>query len=255
MERIEILDLLLETSSSHTYHNEPHRESIHESPSTAKSEPSSSTFQDFSVESSPEPRTPKEEEIQPSMFASPFKDNRQQNPRNTCNDRYEKEPTVPHLPSSNSILNMFTKEELSKELRRTSEAIRASSSSPTISCAMRGTTVEALHDPSAEACIITENRMETLVGRKPLIPSDKLLLSNRYGYFECRGIARDVLIIIDEIEVSLDFYIFPIMDFGLLIGYPLEKILLHRKSSQGSLNDDLEKTAATIPIPVPEQHM
>jgi hypothetical protein len=33
---------------------------------------------------------------------------------------------------------------------------------------MRGTTVEALHDPSAEACIISENQMETLVALKPL---------------------------------------------------------------------------------------
>jgi hypothetical protein len=126
------------------------------------------------------------------MFASPFKDDPHQNLGNAFNNPYEKKHMVPRLPSSNSILNMFTKEELSKELRRTYEAIWVSSSSMTTSCTMRGTTVETFHDPSSKACIISEIRMETLVGRKPLITSDKLFLSNPYGYFECRGITKDV---------------------------------------------------------------
>jgi hypothetical protein len=114
------------------------------------------------------PQLPKEEEIPPSKFASPFKDDPPQNLGNTLNKPYEKELMIPHLPSNNSILKKFTKEELSKELRCSSGAIRISSSSTTISCVMRGTTVEALHDPSAEACIISENQMETLVALKPL---------------------------------------------------------------------------------------
>lgn len=63
--------------------------------------------------------------------------------------------------------------------------------------------------------------------------------------------ARDVPIIIDEIMVSLDIYIFPIIGFGLLIGYPLEEIV-HHKSSQGSLSDELGKRVAAIPISIPE---
>jgi hypothetical protein len=129
----------------------------------------------------------KKGKIQSLKSASPFKDNPHQNPGNTLNDPYDKKPMVPRLPSSNPILNMFTKEELSKELRRTSKAIRISSSFTTINCVMRRTAVEALHDPSVEACIINEIPMESDVGHKPLIPSDRLFLSDRYGYFECRG--------------------------------------------------------------------
>jgi hypothetical protein len=73
----EILDHLLENSSFLTDHNEPRRkesESRHDSLSTAKSELSPFTSQDPSVEHSPKPRTPKEEEIQPSVFSSRFED-------------------------------------------------------------------------------------------------------------------------------------------------------------------------------------
>ena len=69
----DILDSFLEDSFFATDHSEPHREesaSSHESLSTPKSKPSSSISQYSSVELSPEPRTPKEEEIQPSE--SPF---------------------------------------------------------------------------------------------------------------------------------------------------------------------------------------
>ena len=72
-----ILDSFLEDSFFATDHTEPRREesaSSHESLSIPESEPSSSTSQYSSVEPSPEPRTPKEEEIQPSEFSSRFED-------------------------------------------------------------------------------------------------------------------------------------------------------------------------------------
>ena len=67
----DILNSFLEDSFFSSDHSEPRREesaSSHESISTPKSEPSSSTSQYSFVEPSPEPRTPKEEEIQPSEF-------------------------------------------------------------------------------------------------------------------------------------------------------------------------------------------
>ena len=50
-------------------------------------------------------------------------------------------------------------------------------------------------------------------------------------------------LIIDKIEVNLDFHIFDVLDFDLLLGSPFEKLL----TSQGSLDKKLRKTAyATI---------
>ncbi|KAK8459748.1 hypothetical protein SEVIR_2G205001v4 [Setaria viridis] len=127
------------------------------------------------------------------------------------------------------------KEEWSEEVRHSSEAIQISLSSTTICCSMRGTTVKALHDPSTEACTMSEFLTDTFVGNMLLVPTDKLLKSPSGLIFECRGIARAVPIKIDKIRVHLDFHIYPILNFDLLIGYPLDKLHLD-KSSQGSLD-------------------
>ena len=90
-EERDILDSFLEDSFFSTDHSEPHREesaSSHESLSTPESELSSSTSQYSFVEPSPEPRTPKEEEIQPSEFSSRFEGDPSGNVRNTSNLRH-----------------------------------------------------------------------------------------------------------------------------------------------------------------------
>jgi len=73
----------------------------------------------------------------------------------------------------------------------------------TICCSIRGTAVEALHDHTAEACIMSEFLMNTFLGSMPLVPTDKLFRSPSGLFFECRGIVRGIV------------------DFELLIGCPL----------------------------------
>ena len=60
-------------------------------------------------------------------------------------------------------------------------------------------------------------------------------------------------IIIDKIEVHLDFHVFVILEFNLLIGYPCEKIL---QKQLGSLNEEFGKTASAThsEIPMAKQH-
>ena len=74
------------------------------------------------------------------------------------------------------------------------------------------------------------------------------------------GVASDVLLTLDKIEVHLDFHIFDVLDFDLLIGYPLEISLT---SHQGSLTRLLRETtfATATPClenspakPLPEQN-
>src|SRR6185312_2596298 len=72
-------------------------------------------------------------------------------------------------------------------------------------------------------------------------PSDTLLRSCPLGHIlKCRGIASAVPLIIDKIELNLDFHIFDVLDFDLLLGSPFEKLL----TSQGSLDKKLRKTAS-----------
>ncbi|RCV37715.1 hypothetical protein SETIT_8G085100v2 [Setaria italica] len=110
---------------------------------------------------------------------------------------------------------------------------------------MRGNVIEALHDPTAEVCIMSKYLMDTLVGNKPLTSIDKYFRSPSGFFFESWGLARDVPIIIDKIEVCLDFHIFDILNFYLLLGYLLEK-LLGEDASQGSLDEKLRETASAI---------
>ena len=58
----------------------------------------------------------------------------------------------------------------------------------------------------------------------PLAPTNKLFESPLGLFFECCGIARAVPVLIDKIEVFVDFHIFAILEFNLLIGYPLDKL-------------------------------
>ena len=83
------------------------------------------------------------------------------------------------------------------------------------------------------------------MGNKPLTPSDKYFKSPSGLSFECQGIARNVPITIDKIEVRLDFHIYDILDFDLLLGLPLEKLL----SSHGSLDEKLKETGSAIATP------
>ena len=57
--------------------------------------------------------------------------------------------------------------------------------------------------------------------------------------------------LIDKIEVNLDFHIFDILDFDILLGSPLEKLL----ASQGSLDEMLKKTASATAISCLENTM
>ena len=100
---------------------------------------------------------------------------------------------------------------------------------------------------TAEACIMSEFLVEIFVGSMPLDPTDRLFRSPSGLFFECRGIARAVPVKIDKIEVCLDFHVYPIVDFDLLLGSPLENIH-QEKSSQGSLSHDSGETAFTTPI-------
>ena len=133
----------------------------------------------------------------------------------------------------------------SKEAKRASEAIWISPTSATIPCSMKGNTVEALHDPAAEVCILPECLLDSLVGNKPLTLTDKYFKSPSGLFFECRGIARDVPITIDKIEVHLDFYIYDILDFDLLLGLPLKKLL----ASHGSLDEKLREMGSATATP------
>jgi hypothetical protein len=91
--------------------------------------------------------------------------------------------------------------------------------------------------------IMPQHLAYTPLGYAPLRPSDKLLKSCPLGHIlKFRGIASVVPLTIDKIKVNLDFHIVDILDFDLLLGYPLEKLL---DASQGSLDEKLREITST----------
>ena len=72
-------------------------------------------------------------------------------------------------------------------------------------CSLRGTNLEALHNPAVGTSIMLEFLAKNLLGNMPLILTNKLFKSPSGLIFECSGIVRDVPIEIDKTEVYLDF--------------------------------------------------
>ena len=85
----------------------------------------------------------------------------------------------------------------------------------------------------------------SLLGSVSLTPSGKLLESCPFGHIlECRGVASAVPITIDKIEVNLDFHIFDVLNFDLLIGFPPDN--LHH-SPIGNLHKQLGNSTFATP--------
>jgi hypothetical protein len=127
-----------------------------------------------------------------------------------------------------------------------------------IPCSLRGTDVEALYNPTVGASIMSEFLAKNLLGNMLLVPTNKLFKGPLGLIFECCRIARAMPITIDETEVHLDFHIFAILEFELLIGYPFEK-LFQEKPSHGSLSEEFGKTTFATPNshlknPMAKQH-
>ena len=76
--------------------------------------------------------------------------------------------------------------------------------------------------------------VEALLGRSPLVLTNKLFRSPSGLIFECCGIARAMPTKINETVVRLDFHIYAILEFELLIGHPLDN-LFQEKPSHGAL--------------------
>ena len=97
-------------------------------------------------------------------------------------------------------------------------------------CPLRGTVVEAMYNPIVGTSIMSEFLVKNVLGNMLLVPTNKLFKSPLGLFFVCCGIARAVPITIKKIEVFIDFHIFAILEFELLIGHPLDNIFQEKPS-------------------------
>jgi hypothetical protein len=72
---------------------------------------------------------------------------------------------------------------------------------------------------------MSEFLAKNLLGNKPLVLTNKLFKSSSGLFFECCGIIRVVPIEINKIKVFIDFHIYVVLEFDILIGYPLKNLI------------------------------
>lgn len=85
------------------------------------------------------------------------------------------------------------------------------------------------------------------LGKEPLAPTYRTLSLTTRSSLESKGILHDVCLHLDDTVLALDFHVFDIQDFNVLIGHPLEKLFLDPPKI-GELDVKLGRDTFTIPI-------
>jgi hypothetical protein len=148
----------------------------HEEALAIESESLPSTSQDLTPKSSPDLETPKEEEIQPSVFLFSFEEDIFEDYGKTSNYLYTKRPLVPITPFDPNE-DKFLKE-TNKELTSISsnEWLREVELTP--ECQIQGTTMNALYNPTVGANIMSDFVALTFLGNESLASTSKIFKSS-----------------------------------------------------------------------------
>jgi len=191
---------------------------------------------DSALESSPESRILEKEEIQSLELPFKFEDDLFEDPGYTSNYFCKRKPPIP-VVSTDPIEASFRREtvkkltsimssEWSRELEPSSEILRISSPPSTIPCTISGTLVNTLYSPTVGANIISEECVFYLLGNVPLVQTDKSFRNSSGEILKGSGILQNVSVRHEDIDVILDFHVFDVRDLDLLIGHPIEKLLM-----------------------------
>ena len=87
----------------------------------------------------------------------------------------------------------------------------------------------------------------TYLGDEALAPTSKHFRVGPCLSLKGFGILHNITIHHNNVEMALDFHVFEIWDFDILIGHPLEKLIVEPPSS-GALGIKLGRDTFTIPI-------
>ena len=104
------------------------------------------------------------------------------------------------------------------------EAIRIQTPLYTLPCFIQGTAVSAHYSPTVGANIMSASFALSHLSDNPLLLTSRSLWSGPRSTMEGIRILHDVSIWYDKTELALDFHIFEVQDFDILIGHPVEKM-------------------------------
>ena len=191
------------------------------------------THDESPAEPSPEPQDPEEEEILPPEFPFNIEEDIFYDYGNTTLYPFQKRPPVSLDPPSSlnkaslkgtikrvaAIMNS----EWIQEGETSSEIIQFHAPSLTIPCFVKGAAVTAFYNPTVGVNIISASFASDYSGEKHVTPTTKSLRIGPNSIIKGIGIMQDVPVWHMKMKIALDFHIFEVQDFDILIGHPIEK--------------------------------
>ena len=126
-----------------------------------------------------------------------------------------------------------------EESKLSSDVIRLDSPSISIHCQIHKAPFNALYNPIVDVNIISASFAHDLLKYMPLTPTTKLLKSLLGHILPSLGILYVLYIQVKGTKVHLSFYIFDIIEFNLLIGQPIERLI--QEGQTGKLKISLGK--------------
>jgi hypothetical protein len=107
--------------------------------------------------------------------------------------------------------------------------------------------VDTLYNPIVRANIMTKSFARTYLGNEQIAPTTKTFRVRSCEKLECLGHLHDVSVYYDNVVMGLDFYVFDVLDFDILIGHPLEKLFADL-SKTGELDIKLGMESFSIQV-------
>jgi hypothetical protein len=104
-----------------------------------------------------------------------------------------------------------------------------------------------LYNLSVGANLMSASFALTYLGDEPCAPTTKILRDAPQSRLEGLGILHNISIYHDNVEIALDYHVFDIQNFDIMIGHPLEKLTMEPLAS-GNLDIKLGIDTFSIPI-------
>ena len=153
---------------------------------------------------------------------------------NTSRYTYKRRPPIPVTPDD--ALDSTTLTESIRELTTimstkwttegelSSEEIQIRAPSSSIRCKVNKDWMDVLYNPTVGANIMSKSFATSCLGDNPCSPTAKTLRVAPRTVLKGLGILHHITLHAEDVDLVLDFHIFDIQDFDILIGHPLEKL-------------------------------
>src|SRR5919108_3789592 len=84
--------------------------------------------------------------------------------------------------------------------------------------------MDVLYNPTVRANIMSKSFAASCLGENSCSPTTRTLQVAPQTVLKGLGILHHITLHAEDVDLVLDFYIFDIQDFNILIGHPMEKL-------------------------------